>query len=332
MYRFSFKTDGLVGEDLNQRPFMVILICASALAFVMVPLILSEYYVGLVTRALILAILAMSINLLLGHLGLPSIGHALFFGIASYTVAIVTLRMGATFWFAMGIGILSAVIVAGLLGPLAIRTKNIFFLAIMVAFSQVFYGISISWKAVSGGYDGLPGLLRPQIFPGLTLEHTIPFYTFVSLVFLIVMGGFWVLTNSPFGLALKGIRDSETRMKVLGYNIWLYKYLAFIMSGLIGGISGMLHAYYDGCPNPADFGLVRSSTGLFMVILGGSGTLAGPLVGSVIIVLLQDLISDITNRWLMFLGGVYVVVVLLFPEGVLGGIKTKFELPIRLKR
>jgi branched-chain amino acid transport system permease protein len=320
-----------VGEGLNQKFWTIILICASAVALALVPIILPEYYIGLVTRALILAILAMSINLLLGHLGLASVGHGVFFGIASYAVAILTLRMGITPGYAMGTAILTAVIAAGLFGLLATRTKDIFFLAIMLAFCQVFYGISVSWKAVTGGYDGIPGLLRPRIIPGLNLENTIPFYIFVLLVFLIVIGGFWILTNSPFGLTLKGIRDSETRMKVLGYNVWLYKYLAFIISGLIGGISGILHAYFDGCPNPADFGIVRSSTALFMVILGGPGTLAGPAVGSIIIVFLQDLIGNITDRWLMCLGGVYVVVVLLFPEGVLGGIKKRL-LPVGLRR
>ncbi len=306
---------------MRRKVWIILLSCASALALAVIPLVLSEYYTGLVTRALILAILAMSVNLLLGHLGLASVGHSVFFGIASYTVAIVTLRLGMSFGSATLMAMLAALTASGLFGLLAIRTKDIFFLTIMLAFCQVFYGLSVSWKAVTGGYDGLPGLLRPQVISGLNLEQTAPFYFFVLFGFLLIVGAIWVLTNSPFGLTLKGIRDSESRMKVLGYNVWLYKFLAFNISALIGSFSGILHAYYDGCPNPADFGIVRSSTALFMVILGGPGTLAGPVVGSVIIVFLQDLISNITDRWLMVLGGIYVLVVLLFPEGVLGGIK-----------
>lgn len=306
---------------MRRKVWIILLSCASALALAIIPLVLSEYNTGLVTRALILAILAMSVNLLLGHLGLASVGHSVFFGIASYTVAIVTLRLGMSFGSATLMAMLAALTASGLFGLLAIRTKDIFFLTIMLAFCQVFYGLSVSWKAVTGGYDGLPGLLRPQVISGLNLEQTAPFYFFVLFVFLLIVGAIWVLTNSPFGLTLKGIRDSESRMKVLGYNVWLYKFLAFNISALIGSFSGILHAYYDGCPNPADFGIVRSSTALFMVILGGPGTLAGPVVGSVIIVFLQDLISNITDRWLMVLGGIYVLVVLLFPEGVLGGIK-----------
>jgi branched-chain amino acid transport system permease protein len=321
-----------MGEDLKQKFGFFILICISALILAVIPLILPEYYTGLVIRALILTILAMSVNLLLGHLGLASVGHSVFFGIASYIVAIVTVRLGTAFWPAMGLAFLGALIASGFFGLLAIRTKDIFFLTIMLAFCQVFYGISVSWKAVTGGYDGLPGLLRPQVVPGWNLESTINFYFFVLIGFLVVMGGFWILTNSPFGLTLKGIRDSESRMKVLGYNVWLYKYLAFNISALIGSFAGILHAYYDGCPNPADFGIVRSSTALFMVILGGPGTLAGPVVGSLVIVFLQDLISNITDRWLMVLGVVYVVVVLLFPEGILGGIKKRIEAFVGIKQ
>ncbi len=317
---------------MKQKFWIIIFIGISAAVLTGIPLILPEYYTGLVTRALILAILAMSVNLLLGHLGLASVGHSVFFGIASYAVGIVTMRLGTSFWPSAGLAILVAMIASGLFGLLAIRTTDIFFLTIMLAFCQVFYGISVSWKALTGGYDGLPGLLRPQVIPGLNLESTIHFYFLVVFCFLVVMGGFWILTNSPFGLTLKGIRDSESRMKVLGYNVWLYKYLAFNISALIGSFAGILHAYYDGCPNPADFGIVRSSTALFMVILGGPGTLAGPLVGSVIIVFLQDLISNITDRWIMVLGAVYALVVLLFPEGILGGIKKRIEASFGLIR
>jgi branched-chain amino acid transport system permease protein len=321
-----------MGEDLKQKFWIILLICASAAVLTILPLFLPEYYTGLLTRAVILAILAMSVNLLLGHLGLASVGHSVFFGIASYAVGIVTMRLGTSFWPSAGLAIVGAMIASGLFGFLAIRTKDIFFLTIMLAFCQVFYGISVSWKTLTGGYDGLPGLLRPQVIPGLNLELTTHFYFLVVICFLVVMGGFWILTNSPFGLTLKGIRDSESRMKVLGYNVWLYKYLAFNISALIGSLAGILHAYYDGCPNPADFGIVRSSTALFMVILGGPGTLAGPLVGSVIIVFLQDLISNFTDRWIMVLGAVYAAVVLLFPEGILGGIKKRIEASVGLKR
>ncbi|MFH1112444.1 MAG: branched-chain amino acid ABC transporter permease [Pseudomonadota bacterium] len=289
------------------------------------PAVLPHYYLGLVTTALILAILAMSANLLLGYLGLASVGQAAFFGIASYTVAIFTAQYEGAGWTAIAAGLFIALLAGAVFGPLAIRTRDIFFLVIMLAFCQILYGATYSWRSVTGGDDGLPGLTRPDLIPGADLNGPSAYYFFVLAVFLLVVAGFRILVNSPFGLALKGIRDSEARMRVLGYNVWLYKYLAFMASALLGGVSGVLHAYYYGCPNPADFSLIHSSSALLMCILGGPGTLLGPLAGAVIIVFLRDLVGNVTDRWLMVLGFAYVVVVLFFPNGLLGSLQGLFQ-------
>lgn len=302
------------------------LVFGAVLALGLVPFVLSEYYVGLVARALILSILATSVSLMLGHLGLASVGHGVFFGIASYTVAIITRDVAESVWLASGIALVVTTAAAALFGFLTTRTKDIFFLMIMLAICQVCYGIAFSWRSVTGGDDGLPGILTRQFAPWLNLQETNAYYFFVLMVFILTISGFWVLINSPFGLALRGIRDSESRMKALGYNVWLYKYLAFIISGFIGGISGILNAYYDLTPNPANFSLILSSTALLMVILGGFGTLAGPILGAIVIVFLQDFVSGVTDRWLMILGLVYVLVVLLLPDGLLGTINRLLRL------
>jgi branched-chain amino acid transport system permease protein len=321
-----------VGKALNEKNQNILLIgVSSALILGLIPLILPQYYVSLITRALILAILAMSVNLLLGYLGLASVGHAVFFGISAYTVSIVTRHMAGAVWSAIGMGLLAAVLAGALFALFALRTKDIFFLVIMLAFSQITYALAISWQSLTGGDDGLPGLLRPELFPNLSLKPFVHFYIFVVLVFLFMLIGFWLLVNSPFGLTLKGIRDSEDRMKILGYNVWIYKYLAFILSALIGGISGVLFAYYYGCSNPKDLGLIRSSTALIMVILGGSGTLVGPVIGAILIVFLEEFFSLITERWLLVLGFVYVSVVLLFPEGFLGALAKRAKTAPQLK-
>ncbi len=285
------------------------------------PAVLPTYYLGLVTTALILAILAMSANLLLGYLGLASVGQAAFFGIASYSVAIFTRHFDVSGWSAIGVALLVTMVAGAAFGPLAIRTRDIFFLVIMLAFCQILYGVTYSWRSVTGGDDGLPGLARPDLIPGISLESPISYYFFVVGVFIMMMAVFWLLVNSPFGLTFKGIRDSEARMRVLGYNVWLYKYLAFIIAAFFGGVSGVLHAYYYGVPNPADFSLIHSSSALLMVILGGPGTLLGPMAGAFIIVFLRDIVGNFTDRWLMVLGFGYVLVVLFFPSGLLGSRK-----------
>lgn len=284
----------------------------------LVPLALPQYYVGLVARALIWSILATSVGMMLGQLGLASVGHGVFFGIAAYTVAIVIQHTVGNTILASILSLLITILAAAILGLLTTRTKDIFFLMIMLAICQVFYAIAFSWRSVTGGDDGLPGILTRQILPWVSLESTQAFYVFVLVVFLLTLGGFFVLIESPFGLALRGIRDSESRMRALGYNVWLYKYIAFIVSGLISGIAGILNAFYDLTPNPSNFGLILSSTALLMVILGGPGTLAGPVLGALAIVFLQDVVSGFTDRWGMVLGFVYVLVVLAFPEGILG--------------
>lgn len=295
-----------------------VIVCVLLAVFSALPLVLSTYWLGVVTSALILAILAMSANLLLGYLGLASVGQAAFFGVASYAVAIYARHVDGVAWSAIGIGLMAALVAGAIFGPLAIRTRDIFFLVIMLAFCQILYGVTFSWRSVTGGDDGLPGLARPDLIPGLSLDNPVSFYILVVVAFLSVAGVFWLLVNSPFGLVLKGIRDSESRMRALGYNVWLYKYIAFMIAALIGGVSGILHAYYYGCPNPADFSLIHSSSALLMVILGGPGSLFGPLVGSLIIVFVREIVSSITDRWLIVLGLAYVLTVLFFPDGLLG--------------
>lgn len=302
------------------KPVLILLVGLGLLS--VLPLILSPYYLGVVTSALILAILAMSANLLLGYVGLASVGQAAFFGVASYAVAIYTRSVEGAAWSAMGIGMLAALTAGLVFGPLAIRTRDIFFLVIMLAFCQILYGLTYSWRSVTGGDDGLPGLERPILFHGLGLDTPLSFYVFVAVVFVLVTAAFRIFVNSPFGLVLKGIKDSESRMSALGYNVWIYKYIAFVVSALLGGVSGILHAYYYGCPNPADFSLIHSSSALLMVILGGPGTLFGPLAGSLIIVFVREFVSSITDRWLIVLGLAYVCTVLFFPNGLIGALSS----------
>ena len=196
------------------KPVLILLVGLGLLG--VLPLILSPYYLGVVTSALILAILAMSVNLLLGYVGLASVGQAAFFGVASYAVAIYTRSAEGAAWSAMGVGMLAALMAGLVFGPLAIRTRDIFFLVIMLAFCQILYGLTYSWRSVTGGDDGLPGLARPVLFNGVNLDSPLSFYVFVVVVFVLVMAAFRIFVNSPFGLVLKGIRDSESRMSALG--------------------------------------------------------------------------------------------------------------------
>jgi len=288
-----------------------------AVLLIALPWVLSSYQLGLLTKMLIFAIFAMSLNLILGYAGLPSLGHAAYFGVAAYTTALLSLRVTPSFWLDFGAGLAAAAVTAALFGLLALRAQGSYLLMITLALAQVLWGIAFGWRSLTGGDDGLPGIARPVVGP-LRLGDGMSFYYFNLVVFALTVAVMWLVVRSPFGRALVGIRESARRMEVLGYNVWLHKYVAFVLAGTLAGLSGALFVYYNGFVSPAYLSIVFSATALIMVILGGAGTLLGPAVGSAAIVFLENAISAYTERWLLILGLIYVVVTLFAPTGLLG--------------
>lgn len=301
--------------------FVIVLLAVLSL----LPLVLSQYYLGLVTQMLIYGIFAMSLDILLGYTGLPSLGHAAYFGVAGYTAALISLKVSHSFVLAVAGALALTVVIGALFGLMAIRTRGAYFLMITLALAQVLWGIAFKWRSLTGGDDGLPGVPRPELGISFSLWNTSHFYLFVLAVFAVVTALLYVFIRSPFAQALKGVRESETRMQSLGYNIWLYKYLAFIISALFAGIAGIFFAYYNGFVSPADMSIVLSAKVLLMVILGGAGTLFGPAVGAGAVVLLENLISAQTERWLLILGAIYIAVVMFTPQGIVGTLKAKLR-------
>lgn len=282
------------------------------------PFALTSYQLGLLTKMLIFALFAMSLNLILGYAGLPSLGHAAYFGIGSYTVGLLAVKVLDNFWLDFGAGLVAATIVAALFGLLALRAQGSYLLMITLALAQVVWGIAFGWRELTGGDDGLPGVPRPAAGLPLSLADNISFYYFTLVVTLLGTWFLWIVIRSPFGSALIGIRESERRMQVLGYNTWLYKYVAFILSGVLAGLSGNLFVYYNGFVSPAYLSVIFSASALIMVILGGAGTLLGPALGAALIVYLENAISAQTERWLTVLGVIYVAVTLFAPAGLMG--------------
>lgn len=296
-------------------------VSAAGLALVLVPLALTSYQLGLLTKMLIFAIFAMSLNLILGYAGLPSLGHAAYFGVGAYTVALLALGGTVNFWLDFGAGLVAAALTAALFGLLALRTHGSYLLMITLALSQVVWGIAFGWRWLTGGDDGLPGIPRPAAGLPWSLADGLSFYYFVLVVFALTTGLLWVLVRSPFGRALVGIREGERRMEVLGYNTWLHKYVAFVLSGTLAGAAGNLFVYYNGFVSPAYLSIVFSATALIMVILGGAGTLLGPALGAATIVFLENVVSAHTQRWQVVLGLIYVGVTLFAPDGLAGVVR-----------
>jgi branched-chain amino acid transport system permease protein len=290
-----------------------------ALFLIALPLFMGVALVGLFTKILIFALLVMSLDLLVGYSGLWSFGHAAFFGIAAYTTGILIVRYDITsFWLSAPAGVLMAVIAACIFGFIALRVSALYFLLITLALGQLVFGLvntSIGkLGALTGGNDGLVGITYPDM--GLSFSST-SYYYFVLVIFVICALLLYLLTRSPFGYGLRGIRESEIRMRCLGYNTWLYKYIAFIVASLFAGIAGVLYIHFNHFISPASVGIGNAGIIWLMLIIGGTGTLWGGIIGSGVLLVLQYYISVFTpERWPLIMGVCFIAVVMFFRGGI----------------
>jgi branched-chain amino acid transport system substrate-binding protein len=263
----------------------------------------------------------MSLDLLLGYTGLSSLGHAAYLGLGAYAVGVLTTRYGAGFWTVFAAGILLAVAVAALFGLVALRATGVYFLMITLALGMVIWGLAHRWVTLTSGDNGIASVPRPNLGLPWSFSSGIPFYYLALAGFFLAFFVLRTVVRSPFGQTLVGIRESESRMRTLGYHVWLHKYVGFVIAGAVGGFAGVLWAYYNGFVSPADLELATSVEILLMVALGGRGTLIGPALGSVLIVGLKNLVSVYTHRWLLILGGVYIGTIVYAPEGIVGALR-----------
>ena len=289
---------------------------ALAAGFVAGPLVLGSYWIGLLTQMIILALLAMSLDILLGYAGLPSLGHAAFFGVAAYAVAVLSTGYDAGFWTCVVAGIVVGTALSAALGLIVSHVRDVYFLMITLALGMVLWGLSYRWIPVTGGDNGISGIPALELHAGLPVAGPAVFYYVTLGVCLACAWLMALLVRSPFGLTLRAIRENEGRMKSLGFNTWLHCYLAYVMAGLFASVAGVLWAYYNGFVSPTYLDLTASSELFLMVTLGGPATLVGPVLGAGVIVLLKNVMSAYTARWLLVLGVVYIVAILAAPQGL----------------
>jgi branched-chain amino acid transport system permease protein len=292
------------------RKVIVIALLGAGLALVR---LLPSYPTEMLTHVLIYAIFAMSLDLLVGYTGLPSLGHSAYFGFAAYVTALATLKLAAPFGIAAPAGLLAAVVVAAAFNLLALRTARAYYLMITLALSQVLWSLAVSWTDLTGGDNGLPGVPRPW-----SLTSGTAYFYFVFAVFVLCTGAMYVITRSPFGQALTGIRENEDRMRTLGYNTWRYKFAVSLLSAFFAGVAGLLSMYLNSFVSPAALSIALSAQVLLMILVGGAGTLFGSIIGAALFVVLQYVISSYTERWLFIVGAVYVLIALYTPQGALG--------------
>jgi branched-chain amino acid transport system permease protein len=281
-----------------------------------------SYATGLAAEVLIFAIFAMSLDLLIGYTGLLSFGHAAFFGVAAYAVVILGVGFGWSGWLGLAAGIVVSTAVAAVIGFFAIRVSGIPFLMLTMAFAQLLFSLSIKWRSVTGGTDGLSGFQRPTLF-GLSLDNRAVQFYVVAVGFVLVLVFLRRLIASPLGSIFIGIRENEQRMRAAGYPVQRFKLVAFALAGALAGVGGGLYALQNAYVSSDILHWSLSGDAIIMVILGGTGTIVGPAIGAAVFLLLKNVVSSHTEYWLLWVGVIFILCVMFLPQGIWGWLRER---------
>ena len=293
-------------------------IAVAVAALIAVPYAIQEpYYVNIASQILLYAVFALGLNILVGYGGLVSLGHAGLSGVAAYAVAYV-LSAGYGHAVAIAVALAAGLIVSAGFAALSLRASGISFIMITLALGEIIWGLAYRWISITGGDNGLTVNTRPAPF-GLSLGTAAAFYDATLAVFLLAIASCAIFVRSPFGAALAGTRDQPRRMNALGFHVWMIRFWAFMLSGLLSAVSGILFVYYNQFISPQALALTASAEGLLMVISGGAGTLLGPVVGAALVVIVKNVVSAYISRWNFMLGAIFVAIVVFMPEGLVPG-------------
>ena len=302
----------------------VMILLALALS-VAVPWIASDYFVMMCIRVMYFGMLTLSLCFLAGELGVVSLMQASFFGISGYFIAILQTRYQLPFPIPPLVGIGVAVLFAALTGLLVVRARGIYFLMLTLVLGQLIWALASQWASVTRGDSGITDIFAPVIFGISTEKSREAFYLFELFFFCGVIFFLAALKRSPFGLMLRGVRDSETRMAMLGYPVSFLRYTAFVFAAFVASVGGVFFAYFTGLINPHSVSLTTNVETLLSGILGGIQTLFGAILGTAILKILDLVLSGITHRYLLIMGILFLVVIMFAPQGAAGALKRLWE-------
>ncbi|AKU14383.1 putative 3-methylbenzoate transporter permease [Azoarcus sp. CIB] len=317
------------GADMTQQLRRFFLFSAVA-GLAIYPLYGGEFYIQLLTKIMVMAVFAMSLDLLVGYAGLVSLGHAAFFGVAGYVAALLMPQYEAgNVWLTLPAALCAATLLALVVGALALRTSGVYFIMVTLALAQMLYYF-VHDAEFAGGSDGMLIMLKPEavIFGWKPFDLNSPAH-FYYVVLAVMLGVYFLLRavlRSSFGHALAGIKSNEHRMRSLGFPVYRYKLAAFTLAGTVAGLAGYLGALQFGFVNPELLGWHQSGNVLMMVILGGMGSLTGPVTGAFTLVLLQEFLTGLTKHWQVLMGSFIVLVALMLPHGLSGFSLTRYRL------
>jgi branched-chain amino acid transport system permease protein len=318
-------------QPLFTRPVAITAWGVGLAALAAVPHVFGSYWTGMVMLISILGLFALSHDLMMGHTGLVSLGQIGFFGVAAYTTALLDVRYDQPAWLAIIAGLVAAVVLAAILG-FAVRSKGIYFILLTMALGLIVWGTAGHWTRMTRGDSGISGIRLPEV-AGVALGSQQIYYYIVVIVTLLCIAGYARLVASPFGLTLRGIRESEERMTALGYRVTLHKYAAFVISGGMSGIAGIVYVYYNNFMSPTAIELIRAAEAVLAVIVGGMGTIAGPFIGAGIITIVRQELSASVDRWMTVLGLIFIVTALYASDGLMGQVpRIRAQVRRRLRR
>jgi branched-chain amino acid transport system permease protein len=306
------------------RVLGLVVLLLAVLAF---PAAFGRYPVKLLQEILIWGIYAMSLDLLMGYAGMVSFGHSAFFGVGGYVAALTLTGGGGAGGDVLGALLLPAAagaLAALVIGFFSIRVSGVYFIMLTLAFSQMFhaYAFQTAWL---GAEDGITGVPRPSLL-GVPTGEGFAFHVYVVGIAALAAILLRRVVRSPFGHVLAGIHENEGRMEAIGYPVRRYKLLAFVLAGMLAGVAGSLYAQFSGSITPDAFFWTTSGEALLMVIIGGTGTLGGAVLGAAAFILLQSLVSTYTERWMLILGVTFILFVLLAPGGMVGALRGRIGL------
>jgi len=264
---------------------------------------------------LIFAIFALGFDILFGYTGLLSFGHAIFFGLGAYATGIVLVRVIPSLFVALAVGIALSLVISYVVAFLSIQKRGIYFVMITLAFCQMFYFIGFKWTSLTGGDNGLHGVPRTSFGP-VDLNSEITLYFYVLILFLLSVFIAYRIVNSPFGRVLKALKDNEDRARSVGYDTTTFKTAAFVISALFGSLAGGLYAVHSNFVPIDTLSINTSGDVVIMALLGGIGTLYGPVLGAMLVVYLKNLLSNWLGNWHLVLGGIFILSVLTVRQGI----------------
>jgi len=288
------------------------------------PFFFPRFYVYILALIYVTSLLAMSLNMVVGHGGLFQFHHGVFYGVAAYTIALMLKKTSLPLWTGFIAGPILAAIIGLVIGWFCVRLSRLYFGMLQISLGSLIWVIAFRWYSFTGGDDGIPGIPMPPILSSLKNS-----YYFILIIFVICLIFMYMILKSPFGSTLQAIRDNPQRCEAIGINVRRYQLIAIVMATFFAGIAGVLFVVLERSVFTELLFWTLSLEIFIMILLGGWFTFAGPILGAAMIVALRTFVGIFTEYWTLILGVVLILLILFLPEGVMGYFQEKFKLRIR---